>query len=233
MSLFCLVHGSSQNAEGWRLLIPELENRGHRVLAVELPKNEPQASAALYADAIIQALDQSDYEMSRAVVVAHSASGMFLPLVAARRPISRMVFLAALVPKPGVSIIEQLRSDPGMLNPEWVGKNPMDDQVARQFLFHDCSPDVVEWALTTRALTYAREAMTEPCPLESWPDVSSSYVVCGEDRTISPSWSRRVARERLGVEPIELPGGHCPYVSRPAELADALTSEPILASPTR
>ncbi len=28
--------------------------------------------------------------------------------------------------------------------------------------------------------------------------------------------------ERLGAEPIELPGGHSPFLSRPSELADML-----------
>ena len=39
---------------------------------------------------------------------------------------------------------------------------------------------------------------------------------------VSPSWSRRVARERLGVEPVELPSGHFPMITHPEPLADAL-----------
>ena len=42
------------------------------------------------------------------------------------------------------------------------------------------------------------------------PDVPCSSIVCADDRTISPAWSRRIARERLGVDPIELPGGTLP-----------------------
>jgi pimeloyl-ACP methyl ester carboxylesterase len=47
-------------------------------------------------------------------------------------------------------------------------------------------------------------------------------VVCREDRAIAVDWARRAARERLGVEPIELPGGHSPFLSRPGELAALL-----------
>jgi pimeloyl-ACP methyl ester carboxylesterase len=39
---------------------------------------------------------------------------------------------------------------------------------------------------------------------------------------ISPEWSRRIAADVLGVEPVELPGGHSPMLSHPVELADAL-----------
>ena len=70
---------------------------------------------------------------------------------------------------------------------------------------------------------YPQEMSEEPCPLNEWPDVPSSYVVCADDRTVRPEWFRRDARERLGVEPIELPGGHCPHISRPAALADVLS----------
>jgi pimeloyl-ACP methyl ester carboxylesterase len=52
--------------------------------------------------------------------------------------------------------------------------------------------------------------------------VPCSYILCRDDRTATPSWARRAARERLGVEPIEVPGGHCPMLSHPRELAEAL-----------
>ena len=71
---------------------------------------------------------------------------------------------------------------------------------------------------------YARQALIEVCPMDHWPDVRSSYVLCQEDRTLRPGWWRRAARERLGVVAIELPAGHCPHVSRPGELADVLAA---------
>ena len=37
-----------------------------------------------------------------------------------------------------------------------------------------------------------------------------------------PDRSRRVSRERLGVEPVELPGSHSPFWSRPGKLAGVL-----------
>jgi len=219
MSLFCLVHGSAQGVAGWDLLARELSSRGHNCVLPGLPADTPEARATAYARVIADAIPAGDGD---AIVVAHSASGMFLPFVPAFREIRRMVFLAAVVPGLGLSILDQVKADGDMLNPEWMGKNPMNDDVAINFLFHDCSPEVAQWALTTRRLTIAKRAMIETCPLESWPSVSSTYIVCGEDRTIQPQWSRRVARDRLGVDAIELPGGHCPHVSRPAALADVL-----------
>jgi pimeloyl-ACP methyl ester carboxylesterase len=47
-------------------------------------------------------------------------------------------------------------------------------------------------------------------------------ILCRDDYAIAPAWSRRIARERFGVEALELPGGHSPFLSRPAELAALL-----------
>jgi len=220
MLTFCLVHGSTQGAAGWDRLVAEFERRGHRTIVPTLPINEPEASALRYAEAIVQTLPDDAGDV---VVVAHSASGLFLPLVPIRRQVRQIVFLAAVIPKIGASLIDQFRAEPHMMNPEWIGKDPTaSEEIAMRFLFHDCSPEIAQWALTTRRLMYAQRAYTELCPLDRWPCVPSAYIVCADDRTVAPAWSKSAARERLGVEPIELSGGHCPHVSRPADLADAL-----------
>lgn len=225
MSIFCLVNGSTQNPLCWTLLVPELEKHGHQIITPSLPVDEPAASGTRYAEAIVQALEDASDDV---VLVGHSASGMFIPLVPSLRPIRQLVYLAALIPKPGASIRDQLTTDPDMLNPVWVatcraGNDPStSDEVAIEFLFHDCQPEAISLGLTTRMRMYAEQAMTEIFPLKALPAVPSSYIVCSDDRTISPVWGRRVARERLGVEAIELPGGHCPYLSRPLALADVL-----------
>jgi pimeloyl-ACP methyl ester carboxylesterase len=224
MATFFLIHSSGQGPEGYRLLKEELEVRGHRFLAPAMDVNRADESLAWHAGTLVRALDRSGVPPSEVVLVAHSAGGMYLPLVAERRPPRRMVFLAAAIPRPGVSLREQFQADPSMMNPAWVGQNPMDEKVAIDFVFHDCPAERLEWALSTRVLFYARRAMDEPCPLRAWPAVPASYIVCAEDRTITPAWQRRAARELLGVEPIELPGGHSPNVSRPELLADVLNS---------
>ena len=157
--------------------------------------------------------------------MAHSASGLFLPLVAKKRPVRRLVFLAAVIPQIGKTFYDQINENKNMLNPDWIGKDlTTDEQLALQSLFDDCSPEVSKWALTTLHMRFARQAMLEVCPLRVWPAVPSSYILCLEDRTVRPDWCRRAARERLNVQPIELPGGHCPHVSRPRELAETLVA---------
>jgi len=222
MTTFCLIHSSGQGPDGWKLLVRELERRGHRALTPALDVSRTDEGLVFHAETLVEALERSGLQSPEVVCVAHSASGMYLPLVAERWPPRRMVFLAAAIPRPGLSIMDQYRADSSMLNPAWVGKNPMEDNVALEFVFHDCPPERLDWALSTRVLFYAKRAMEEPCPLSAWPAVPASYIVCAEDRTITPAWQRRAAREWLGVEPVELLGGHCPNVSQPEVLAEVL-----------
>lgn len=220
MATFVLVHGSTQGPAGWERLVTELAALGHASVCVDLPVDRPDASATAYARVIADAVPDP-----RAIIVAHSTGGIFAPLVPALRPIARIALVAAMLPQPGTSVVERIRADSTILNPAWIGKDPTrDDASAREFLFHDCAPDVLAWAMTTRRLLLARAAMTEVTPLAAWPTVPTTSIVCADDRTIQPVWSRRVARELLGVEPLELPGGHCPHVARPAALARLLAN---------
>ena len=182
VSLFCLVHGSTQDAAGWDLLVSELERLRHEVARMTLPDNTPDASATHYAAVIAQSIPAGRDD---AIVVAHSASGLILPLVIAKRRVRRLIFLAAVIPQVGKSFYDQINENKDMLNPDWVGKDPTkEEQVALQFLFHDCSPEVSKWALSTLRLKFARQAMLEVCPLRFWPSVASSYILCLDDRTV-------------------------------------------------
>ena len=66
--------------------------------------------------------------------------------------------------------------------------------------------------------------MGEIAQFDAWPNVETVSITCTEDLVVNPSWSNGIARERLGVEPIELPGGHSPFLAQPAALADVLLS---------
>ena len=43
-----------------------------------------------------------------------------------------------------------------------------------------------------------------------------------DDAAITIEFSRAVTEPRLGVDPIEIPGAHSPFLARPGELSDLL-----------
>jgi pimeloyl-ACP methyl ester carboxylesterase len=60
------------------------------------------------------------------------------------------------------------------------------------------------------------------CDLAAWPDVPTTVVAGADDRFFPLALQQRVARERLGVEPRVVPGGHLVALSQPQALVDAL-----------
>lgn len=47
-------------------------------------------------------------------------------------------------------------------------------------------------------------------------------VFAADDEIFEPDWERFMARELLGIEPIEIPGGHFPMAENPGALAELL-----------
>jgi hypothetical protein len=47
-------------------------------------------------------------------------------------------------------------------------------------------------------------------------------VLFRDDRWHPAEWTRGMVRQRLGIEADEMDGGHCPFLSRPRELAERL-----------
>lgn len=62
----------------------------------------------------------------------------------------------------------------------------------------------------------------EPLSPAAQPDVPTRFVLCTEDRFFPADLMRRVARDRLGIEPDDLACGHCATLAKPVELADRL-----------
>jgi hypothetical protein len=157
------------------------------------------------------------------VLVAQSMAGFTAPLVCSRVHVELMILVAAMVPRSG--------EPPG----EWWGNTGWDDAhralAARQgrptsggfdeeaeFL-HDL-PEAT--AAELRARPQREQSGTpfeKPWPLDAWPDVPTRFLLCRDDRFLPADFQRRVVRERLGLEPDEMDGGHLPALSRPHDLA--------------
>jgi pimeloyl-ACP methyl ester carboxylesterase len=227
MATFGLVHGAWHGAWCWERLVPPLVARGHRVVAVDLPCEDPDTGCVGYAGVVDATLPRGD----DLVLVGHSLGGLTIPLVAARRPVRALVFLCAVLPAFGESIEERLARDGSMYAPGYAahagrvrhpdGSTSWTEAGAIEVFYHDCGPADAR-AAVARLRRQSAAPRRERCPLTAWPPGRRVAIVCREDRAISVDWARRAARERLGVEPIELPGGHSPFLSRPAELAALL-----------
>lgn len=211
MATFVCIHGAGGRASYWDLVRAELEAAGHAVLAVDLPCDQ-EVGLAAYRDAVVDAIGDRRDEL---VLVAQSLAGLIAPLVADVVPVDLMVLVTAMIPRPGES------------GGDWWANVGQADAVAAQGLpegtelfVHDVPPDVLEAEGPPRDQTST--LFEEPWPLAAWPGVPTRFLLCTDDRFFPPDWMREIVRERLGIEPDEIPGGHCAFLSQPKPLAAAI-----------
>jgi pimeloyl-ACP methyl ester carboxylesterase len=217
MATYVLIHGAGDVAWYWHLLEAELRNRGHDVVAPDLPCEDDSAGLAEYADAVVAAIG----DRGHLVVVAQSFGGFTAPLVCERVPVELLVLLAGMVPWPGEppddwptnTGYEQARRE----HDERDGR-ALDDVA---LFYHDVPPGLAAEALR-RGRRQSATPGKKPWPLRAWPDVPTRFLLCRDDRFFPAEFMRRVVRERLGITPDEIEGSHCVALSRPKELADRL-----------
>jgi pimeloyl-ACP methyl ester carboxylesterase len=228
MSLFALIHGGAHGGWCWERLVPELEARGYEAVAPDLPFEDESAGAEAWARTVLAAIDASGgANRDDVTLVGHSMGGMCLPVAASMRPVRRMVFLGAMVPVPGRVYAEYLAENPDAITFDaqagggTPGASGLSWEAARHGFFHDLDEETARRAFE-RLRPTSMTVFTETCPIDRWPDVPSTYILMTEDHAVGQEWSRRVAKERINADLIELPGSHSPFYSRPAELADVL-----------
>jgi pimeloyl-ACP methyl ester carboxylesterase len=193
---------------------------------MDLPGADPAATFDTYADVVCAALSGSDDDV---VLVGHSLGGLTIPLVAARRRVTKLVYLCALIPDLGRSWVDQIGEHPDMMLPGWDAALERDSdnrtvwtdlELTQALLFADCDESVAAAAITRLGPQAGLGRL--PFTLAEFPAAPCTSIHCADDQMINPAWSGRIARDRLGAEVIELPGGHSPFLSRPSALADVL-----------
>jgi pimeloyl-ACP methyl ester carboxylesterase len=206
MATYVLIHGAGDAGWYWHLVSEELRERGHDVVAPDLPCEDDSAGWSDYADTVIDAIG----DRSPLVVVAQSFGGFTAPLVCARRPVELVVLVAGMIPSPG-----ELFAD-------WWKNTGYEATGYDDVFYHDVPPELAAEA-RRREGEESSKALGEPWPLQAWPDVPTRYLLCRDDRMFPAAWARRHARERLGIEADEIDGGHYITLSRPLELAERLS----------
>ncbi|HEU5076907.1 MAG TPA: alpha/beta hydrolase [Polyangiaceae bacterium] len=216
---FVLIPGAGGTAWYWHRVTPLLERAGHEAIAVDLPGDDPNAGLRSYADLVIEAIG----ERSDLVLVAQSMGAFTAALVCARVPIGRLVFVNAMIPVPDETAGDWW-DNTGWLEARTAAAErrgyAVDFDLDTYFL-HDVPRDIARSGAEHQR-EEAQIAFTEPVSFQTWPDVPIHVVVGKDDRFFPNDFQARLARERLGKEVDEVPGGHLVALSYPRELADRL-----------
>ena len=218
VAIFCLIHGAWHDGSCWEPVVRCLQARGHEAVAPDLPLDDPNAGFEGRARPALQALDGA---ADPVVVVGHSMASPYAALVAVARRGSLLVHLCprlgGFAPPPGAPATFREGFPFPADRPD--GTSVWDAEAAIGAMYGRLSPE------TARALAQRLRPMAPPAgefPLPGHPDIPTELVYAAEDEFFEPAWERFIARELLGIEPIEIPGGHFPMAEDPDALADLL-----------
>lgn len=214
MATIVCIPGAGGRPSDWALVAEHLQAHGHEVVAVDLPNDDDTAGLDAYAQAVV---DQVGDRSGDLVIVAQSMGGLTAPLVCDRLPVRLVVLVAAMVLAPGETGGEWWANTGQAAAVDALG---LTDTSEEAMFVHDVPADVL--AAMDPPRDQSERPFADRMPSEGWPDVPTRFLVCADDRFFPPEWLRSIVRERLGIEPDEVPGGHCAYLSRPRELAEAV-----------
>jgi len=96
MATYVLIQGAEDSGWYWHLVDAELRERGHDVVAPDLPSDDDSAGLSAYADTVLDAIG----DRTELVVVGQSFGGFTAPLVCDRVASELLVLVAGMIPSP-------------------------------------------------------------------------------------------------------------------------------------
>jgi pimeloyl-ACP methyl ester carboxylesterase len=216
---YVLIPGAGGVALYWHLVQDELRRRGHESIAVELPSGD--AGFTEYASAVVDAAAN----LTDVTLVAQSMGGFTAPLVAERRPIERIIFVNAMIPRVGETAGEWWgntgQEQARRANDTQDGRDPDAEFDLDTYFLHDLPEDERQTVLTTDR-PQSGNVFEQPYPLKSWPETPMHVITATGDRFFPAKFQRRVSQERLGITPDEIPGGHLVALNQPVALTELI-----------
>ncbi len=213
MTTYVLIPGAGGDAWYWHLVCPLLEAAGHRAVPIDLPASDPDAGLDAYVAA---AVDVAGVPEGDVVVVGQSLGGFTAPVVAERLGAAGLIFVAAMIPKPGETAGEWWSTSG--FDEVW-GDQAMD---ATEHFLHDLPSTVLQQALERGEPEQTSRVMSDPLPLPTLPAVPTRGISATNDRFFPVAFMDGLIRDRLGVEPEHVAAGHLPALANPIGLVELL-----------
>jgi pimeloyl-ACP methyl ester carboxylesterase len=240
MATFVFVHGSFHGAWCWERLTPLLVERGHRVIAPNLPGSAddpaPLENAGLqsYATRIAAHIDEISGPV---ILVGHSMGGIVSSQVAEWRSsrIAAVVYICGLLLRSGETLATFLAAHADLGIEDLVLANmkvsadgklaTFPQAMAADVFYNCCNAQDAAWA-ASHLRPQATRVYADPLALTegSFGTVRKFYVEALQDRAVSPIYQRRMVGRTPCEAVFTLDTDHSPFLSRPAQLRDVLVT---------
>ncbi|WP_425375359.1 alpha/beta fold hydrolase [Rhizobium deserti] len=211
-----LVHGAFADGSGWNAVAGLLTEKGYKVSIVQ----EPETSLEDDVQATQRVLDQQDGPV---VLVGHSYGGQIITVAGSDPKVKSLVYVAALVPDIGDSLLSLVKTMP---LPNEDIKSTKDG-----YLYLDPARFAIDFAadlpkqtaafMASSQVFVSEKAFSAPASKAAWHDKPSFAIVATQDKALNPDLERWMYK-RVGVDVTEIAASHAVYMSKPQAVVDVI-----------
>ncbi|WAC62526.1 alpha/beta hydrolase [Pseudoxanthomonas sp. SL93] len=215
-----LVHGAFADGSSWNKVIPLLQAKGLKAVAVQNPLTSLEDDVAA-ANRVI------DAQTGPVVLVGHSWAGTVITQAGGHAKVKSLVYVASFAPALGEASVDGVKDH---ATPPGVAHFIQDahgyltlpaDAIARDFA-QDVSAEEANLIAATQGPVRAAN-FAQKVTVAAWSSKPSWYIVAAQDRMIDPQAQRALAA-RMGATTTVLQTSHVPMSSDPQAVADVIAA---------
>jgi pimeloyl-ACP methyl ester carboxylesterase len=213
-----LVHGAFADGSSWRKVIPLLQAKGLKVVAVQ----NPLSSLAADVDATKRVIDA---QSGPVILVGHSYGGVVITQAGVNPKVAALVYAAAFAPPKGESVNSLGKGQPA---PPWAASVKADSggylsltpEGIAKFFAQDLPAKEAAVLAATQGPTF-NGAFDDKVTETAYTSKPTWYIVASADRMIPPDVEAAMAKA-ANAKVITLASSHVVMLSRPKDVANVI-----------
>ncbi len=212
-----LIHGAWADGSSWSKVIPLLEAKGLRVVAVQIPLTS-------FADDVAATQRAIALEDGPVLLVGHSYGGAVITEAGNDPKVAGLVYVSAVAPDTGESAFGLITSVPTPigteLRPDKSGFLKLTPKGIAEDFAQDLSAKEIE-VLTATEVPTSVAAMKGEITTPAWKSKPSWYIVAANDRAISPDLEAAQAK-KIGATTTTVSSSHVIMLAQPSKVAGVI-----------
>jgi pimeloyl-ACP methyl ester carboxylesterase len=210
-----LVHGAFADGSSWDKVIPILQAKGLKVVAVQTPLTSLADDVATTKRAI-------DAQTGPVILVVHSWGGTVITQAGDHEKVAALVYVAAFAPAEGQASGELGKDFPpapggASIRPDAAGFLSLTPEGVAKDFAQDLPAAQTKVMAVTQGPILAK-CFEDKVTAAAWKTKPSFYIVAEKDRMIQPDLERAMAK-KINATTTSLPTSHVPMQSRPKDVA--------------